>query len=128
MFRLLRNYTKDGWWAAVLGPILTIIEVIVDAFIPLVMSDIIDVGIYKLGGDMNYIISKGIQMVILAVLGGSCARPRRVGCGHLVPLVASATKRGAHSHRHRAMRRTVQLWHVASRHRLSHARRRRSEP
>ena len=70
MFRLLRNYTKDGWWAAVLGPILTIIEVIVDAFIPLVMSDIIDVGIYELGGDMNYIISKGIQMVILAVLGG----------------------------------------------------------
>ena len=70
MFELLRNYTKDGWWAAVLGPILTIIEVIVDAFIPLVMSDIIDVGIYKLGGDMNYIISKGIQMVILAVLGG----------------------------------------------------------
>ena len=52
MFRLLRNYTKDGWWAAVLGPILTIIEVIVDAFIPLVMSDIIDVGIYKLGGEL----------------------------------------------------------------------------
>ena len=69
MFKLLKNYTKDGWWAAVLGPILTIFEVIVDAFIPLVMSDIIDVGIYELGGDMNYIISKGIQMVVLAVLG-----------------------------------------------------------
>ncbi|MBO7698879.1 MAG: ABC transporter ATP-binding protein [Erysipelotrichaceae bacterium] len=69
MFKLLRNYTKDGWWAALLGPILTIFEVIVDAFIPLVMSDIIDVGIYELGGDMNYIISKGIQMVVLALLG-----------------------------------------------------------
>jgi len=70
MFRLLKNYTKDGWWAALLGPVLTILEVIVDAFIPLVMSDIIDVGIYKLGGDMNYILNKGIQMVVLAVLGG----------------------------------------------------------
>lgn len=69
MFKLLKNYTKDGWWAALLGPLFTIFEVFVDALIPLVMSDIIDVGIYEMGGDMNFILSKGIQMVMLAVLG-----------------------------------------------------------
>ncbi|MBQ6493212.1 MAG: ABC transporter ATP-binding protein [Erysipelotrichaceae bacterium] len=69
MFRLLKNYTGDGWWAALLGPFFTILEVIVDALIPLVMSDIIDIGIYELGGDMNFIIRKGEMMVLLALLG-----------------------------------------------------------
>ena len=69
MFRLLRKYTKDGWWAAFLGPMFTIFEVIVDALIPLVMSDIIDKGIYELGGDMKYILQRGIYMVLLALLG-----------------------------------------------------------
>lgn len=67
MFKLLTKYTKDAWWAAVLGPVFTIIEVVFDALIPLVMSDIINVGIYQLGGDMNYIIQKGITMVLLAL-------------------------------------------------------------
>ena len=50
MFRLLRKYTKDGWWATLLGPIFTVAEVVVDALIPLVMSDIIDKGIVLTGG------------------------------------------------------------------------------
>ncbi len=69
MFDLLKKYTKDGWWAAVLGPVFTIFEVAVDAFIPLVMSSIIDRGIYEFGGDMNYIWGRGALMVGLAVLG-----------------------------------------------------------
>ena len=69
MFKLLKNYTKDGWWAALLGPLFTIFEVVVDALIPLVMSDIIDTGIYALGGDMNYIFERGVQMVALSLLG-----------------------------------------------------------
>ena len=66
MFKLLRKYTQDGWWAAILGPIFTILEVIFDALIPLVMSDIIDVGVVN--KDIGYIISKGEYMVILAFL------------------------------------------------------------
>ena len=58
MFRLLLKYTKDGWWAAILGPLFTIAEVIFDALIPLVMSDIIDIGIYDMGGNLDYIIKK----------------------------------------------------------------------
>ena len=69
MFRLLRKYTKDGWWATLLGPIFTVAEVVVDALIPLVMSDIIDKGIYGMGGNMEYIWGRGVHMVLLAVLG-----------------------------------------------------------
>lgn len=72
MFKLLKNYTKDGWWAAILGPLFTIAEVIFDALIPLVMSDIIDIGIYQMGGDMDYIVSKGITMVLMAVAAAIC--------------------------------------------------------
>ena len=67
MFKLLRKYTQDGWWAAILGPVFTIIEVIFDALIPLVMSDIIDIGIYDLNGDINYIYKKGVLMIVLAL-------------------------------------------------------------
>lgn len=67
MFKLLKKYTQDGWWAAILGPIFTIIEVIFDALIPLAMANIIDVGIYELGGDINYIYRKGVVMVLLAL-------------------------------------------------------------
>jgi len=66
MFRLLRKYTQDGWWAAVLGPIFTIIEVLFDALIPVIMSNIIDIGINKMGGDIDYIVKQGIIMVGLA--------------------------------------------------------------
>ena len=69
MFRLLKKFTKDGWWAALLGPVFTALEVAVDALIPLVMSDIIDKGIYGLNGDMDYIWQRGVYMVCLAVLG-----------------------------------------------------------
>lgn len=66
MFRLLKKYTKDGWWAAILGPVFTIIEVVFDSVIPLVMSDIIDIGIYQNNGDMDYIVKKGLLMIALA--------------------------------------------------------------
>lgn len=69
MFKLLKNYTKDGWWAAILGPIFTIIEVIFDAVIPYVMSLIIDEGITARGGDVDYIFKMGLIMVVLAFFG-----------------------------------------------------------
>ena len=72
MFELLRKYTKDGWWAAALGPVFTILEVICDAYIPLVMKQIIDTGIYELNGDMDYIVKKGVTMVVLAALAALC--------------------------------------------------------
>ena len=72
MIKLLKEYTRDGLLAAFLGPIFTILEVIFDSLIPLVMADIIDKGIYALGGDMNYILNRGIQMVLLALAAAVC--------------------------------------------------------
>lgn len=67
MFKLLRKYTRDGWWAALLGPVFVIIEVIFEVFIPYVMSLIIDEGINSRGGDINYILKMGGIMVALAL-------------------------------------------------------------
>ena len=66
MFKLLKKYTQDGWWAALLGPLFTIIEVIFDAVIPYIMSLIIDEGITARGGDIEYITKMGLVMVALA--------------------------------------------------------------
>ena len=70
MFKLLKNYTKDGWWAALLGPIFVVGEVFLDVQIPLVMARIIDEGITARGGDIPFIIELGITMVGLAILAG----------------------------------------------------------
>lgn len=72
MYRLLAKYTKDGWWAALLGPFLVIFECIFDTIIPYVMSLIIDQGLTVRGGDINYIIKMGLIMVGLAIIGGTC--------------------------------------------------------
>ena len=70
MLRLLRKYTQDGWWAALLGPVFVILEVLFEVFIPYVMSLIIDEGINKRGGDLDYIMKMGGIMVLLAI--GAC--------------------------------------------------------
>ena len=67
MLSLLRKYTKDGWWAALLGPVFVIIEVVFEVYIPYVMSLIIDEGINARGGDIEYIVRLGAIMVGLAV-------------------------------------------------------------
>ena len=67
MYKLAFKYTKDGWWAALLGPLFVIIEVIFEAAIPYAMSLIIDVGINQRGGDIDYIIKIGLYMVLLAI-------------------------------------------------------------
>ncbi|MBR3227730.1 MAG: ABC transporter ATP-binding protein [Erysipelotrichaceae bacterium] len=72
MFRLLKKYTKDGWWACLLGPLMVILEVIFDVAIPYVMSLIIDQGITARGGDIDYIVKMGLVMMGLALLAGVC--------------------------------------------------------
>ncbi len=69
MFKLLKHI-GDRWWAAVLGPLFAIAEVVFDVAIPYVMSLIIDVGITQRGGDIDYIIQMGIYMCLLALGGG----------------------------------------------------------
>ncbi len=60
---LLKNYKKEAF----LAPFFKLVEAIFELFVPLVMADIIDVGIPS--SDTSYIIKKGLVLVLLAAAG-----------------------------------------------------------
>jgi len=62
LLKYIRGYRK----AAILAPLLVIIEVICELIIPKMMSGIIDIGIQGDGG-MKYILTMGLLMMLLAV-------------------------------------------------------------
>lgn len=71
------KYLKRYWFFAIGAPIMMLIEVFMDLMLPAIMAKIIDVGIVN--GDMEMVLSLGIQIVIvtlLAFIGG-------VGCSIL---------------------------------------------
>ncbi|WP_077610882.1 ABC transporter ATP-binding protein [Clostridium sp. Marseille-P2415] len=72
----LLHYTKKYKKEFILAVICIEAETIFELIIPMIMADIIDVGVAN--GDKNYILLKGCQMVIFAIislgLGHACAR------------------------------------------------------
>ncbi len=60
---LLKNYKKEAFFA----PFFKLVEAIFELFVPLVMADIIDVGIPN--SDTSYIVRKGLVLVLLAAAG-----------------------------------------------------------
>ncbi|MBP5554623.1 MAG: ABC transporter ATP-binding protein [Lachnospiraceae bacterium] len=60
---LLKNYKKEAF----LAPFFKLVEAIFELFVPLVMADIIDVGIPS--SDTSYIVKKGLVLVLLAAAG-----------------------------------------------------------
>ena len=60
---LLKNYKKEAFFA----PFFKFVEAVFELFVPLVMADIIDVGIPN--SDTSYIIRKGLILVLLAAAG-----------------------------------------------------------
>ena len=66
----LLPYFKPYWWIALLTPLTMIGEVVIDLIQPKLMSSIVDDGV--LAGNMDYIISTGIKMLIYAIIGGIC--------------------------------------------------------
>lgn len=78
-FSYARKYRKEFILAIICIEVETIFELI----IPLIMSDIIDIGIVN--NDRNYILLKGLQMIICAlislVLGHACAK-YTAACGN----------------------------------------------
>ncbi len=71
------KYLKGAWVWVILAPVLMILEVYCDLRQPDIMSDIVDVGIRQGMGQM-YILEKGIEMMLVAVLGMIGG----VGCGY----------------------------------------------
>ncbi len=66
MLRLAR-YLKYYKLHVILGPIFKLTEAIFELIVPLVMAEIIDVGIAN--GDSDYILQHGITLIVLAVCG-----------------------------------------------------------
>ena len=60
---LLKNYKKEAF----LAPFFKFVEAVFELFVPLVMADIIDVGIPT--SDTFYIVKKGLVLVLLAAAG-----------------------------------------------------------
>ena len=54
-------------WPAILSPVFISLEVVMEIFIPVLMSRIIDVGING-GGGVGYIIKVGGLMILMAML------------------------------------------------------------
>ena len=70
MFRLA-GYLKEFKLNVTIGPLCKLTEAIFELIVPLVMAKIIDVGIAN--GDRTYILRHGLILLLLAVLGLSCA-------------------------------------------------------
>ncbi len=67
----LLKYMKQYRVQAVLGPLFKLTEAMFELFVPLVVADIIDQGIGN--GDKSFIISRGILMAVLGIIGFICA-------------------------------------------------------
>lgn len=67
----LLKYIKRYRVEAILGPLFKLTEALFELFVPLVVADIIDKGIGF--QDKSYIISRGLLMVALGVIGFICA-------------------------------------------------------
>lgn len=70
MIRLAR-YLKHFKLHVTLGPACKLTEAIFELIVPLVMAEIIDIGVAR--GDTDFILRRGITLIILAVCGLSCA-------------------------------------------------------
>lgn len=67
MTKRLFHYIKGFEKEAIKAPLLILIEAVCELFLPLLMADIIDVGIHGDGG-MSYIWKAGLGMLVLSVL------------------------------------------------------------
>ena len=71
MLGYLRNYKRES----VLAPLFKMLEATFDLFVPLVMADIVNVGIAA--HDLHYILVRCGILLLLAVIGLTCSLPPR---------------------------------------------------
>ena len=66
MIRKLSHFIGEYKKITILTPVLMVLEVLCEVFIPFLMSKIIDDGINK--GDMNFVVRTGLLMILMALL------------------------------------------------------------
>ena len=71
MVKKLLKYVKGYWLFTILAPLTIIGEVMLEVRIPMLMSDIVDTGVNG-GAGLEYIFTKGLQMVIMALASLTC--------------------------------------------------------
>jgi len=64
--KILANF-KGCYKEIILGPLFKLLEAVLELFVPLVMANIIDIGIYN--GDTDYVIRHGLLLFLIAALG-----------------------------------------------------------
>lgn len=64
------KYLKKYWWLCIIAPLFMVGEVLMDLFQPDMMGTIVDDGV--LAGNVSLILSEGIKMIILVLVGGLC--------------------------------------------------------
>ncbi len=67
MLSQLSRYMKPYRLKAILSPIMMIIEVLTDVYIPFLMRDIINIGIYE--SNTEVVITLGLRMILSALIG-----------------------------------------------------------
>lgn len=74
--KLFMSFFRPHKWEAILTVLTIMLEVVFELIIPMLMADMIDIGVAN--GDRHYIIMKGLQMILFALLslllGQLCAR------------------------------------------------------
>lgn len=71
MIRLLR-YLKEYRRESIFGPLLKMLEALMELFVPLIISAMIDRGI-RGGGGRGYLISRCLLLILLGLLGLACS-------------------------------------------------------
>lgn len=74
MIKKLGKYVKGYWGYVIATPIMVLLETFIEIYIPYVMANMIDEGIYK--GDMGEIKKYGLMLLLFSLLSlifGSCA-------------------------------------------------------
>ncbi len=68
MLKLFKKYLTPYWQGILATLLLLFLQALANLFLPFLMSQIIDNGVVK--GDMSYIISTGLFMLFVALIGG----------------------------------------------------------
>ena len=66
--KFLLKYLKKYWFLAILGPVLMMLEVFVDLYIPKLSASLVNNGVLK--QDMELILNVGLKMMVFVLLGG----------------------------------------------------------
>ena len=67
LLRFLKAYKKES----ILGPLFKLLEASFELIIPIIMAQIIDIGISS--GDSNYIMKKCLLMILMGIGGLVCS-------------------------------------------------------